>query len=332
MNKQTRGFTLIELSIALVISSMLTLLLYESFSQAQRSARNSNSLMDAAMVMPVVYNQLEKDFTAMFVPERVFKDLAEKSKKKDASQPAPQAEGADKEKKKQEPFKDIFLYTTQEKIFERMSFISTHSLALYDTVVPHAVRVLYHLEPLADKPGLFSLVRQETTKLDMPLAKFKEEKVRAYDLMRSVKNLKLEFLVPEKEPEEPAQEGKEQKKASQPQAPKKYRTLTTWAGDGGEGEKKPEYLIPAYINVSGIFVDPSTDREYPFEWKFPVPVFDDVALRLKKAQSKKEDTKAAPAPDATGKGKPNPTGQPVPNAQQKPKPNGISGFAGGFTQ
>lgn len=316
MNKHAAGFTLIEITIALLISSMLTLLLYQSFSQAQRSARNSSSVLDAVVMMPIVYNQLEKDFSTIFVPERVFKDLEEKSKKKDGSpqagmQAAPQVNGADTDKKKKEPFKDIFVGAVKEKKLELMSFISTHSLALYDTVVPHAVRVVYRLVPLIDNPTLFSLVRQETTKLDMPLAKFKEDKVREYDLMRGVKDFKVEFLVPEKEKESDFAKaefilskvegtdresdiGKEQKKEKKPKTPPKYITLETWAAEGAEGDKKTEYLIPAYINVSGVFVDPITERDYPFEWKFSVPVFDDVALRVKKAQAKKQDKAAQP--------------------------------------
>ena len=298
MNRKTSGFTLIEITIALLISSMLTLLLYQSFSQAQRSARNSSSVLDVITAMPIAYNQLEKDFSTIFVPERVFKELAEKATSKAGSpqaavQTAPQAGGSDSEKKKKEPFKDVFVSTVKDKKLELISFISTHSLALYDAVVPHAVRVVYRLVPLADSPDLFSLVRQETTTLDMPLAKFKDEKIREYDLIRGIKDVKVEFLVPEKEKEDPTkQAGKEQKKEQQP---KKYITLERWESDTSEGEKKTDYLIPAYINVSGVFVDPVTERTYLFEWKFSVPVFDDVALRVKKSQSKKEDKAASPA-------------------------------------
>lgn len=291
MMKQSSGFSIIELMIALVISSMLTLLLYQSFSQSQRSARNNNSVLDVVTVMPIAYNQLEKDFSTIFVPARVFKDLAQQAQKKNNTSGAagqPVAESPDKKPK--EPFKEIFVCTLKEKNLELLSFISTHSLALYNTVLPHAVRVVYRLVPLANRPDLFSLVRQETTKIDMPLAKFKEEKIREYDLMRGVKEIKVELLVPEKPAEEPQESDKEKKvtKSSPPKQPKKYKSLTAWQGDSSEGEK-PEYLIPAYINVAGIFVDLATDREYPFEWKFAVPVFDDVLVHATKAKSKKSD-------------------------------------------
>lgn len=286
MIKQSSGFSIIELMIALVISSMLTLLLYQSFSQSQRSARNNNSVLDVVTVMPIAYNQLEKDLSTIFVPARVFKDLARQAQKKNNSSiPAGQPVGESTDKKPKEPFKEIFVCTLKEKNLQLLSFISTHSLALYNTVLPHAVRVVYRLVSLADRPDLFSLVRQETTKLDMPLAKFKEEKIREYDLIRGVKEVKVELLVPEKPAEEQQEQSKEKTtKNPQPQQPKKYKTLTAW--DTTEGEK-PEYLIPAYINVTGIFVDLATDREYPFEWKFAVPVFDDVVDRAAKAKSKK---------------------------------------------
>jgi prepilin-type N-terminal cleavage/methylation domain-containing protein len=305
MKKQLTGFTLIEIMIALFISSLLTLLLYQSFSQTQRTARNINALMDVTANMPIAYNQLEKDFLALFVPERVFKDMANKAQKKDTAVQAP----TEKEQKTKEPFKDIFVCAIKEKNLERMSFISTHSLALYNTVVPHAVRILYRLVPWADNPTLFSLVRQETTTLDMSLAKFKEDRIREYDLIRGVKELRFEFLVPEKLQEEQVKEtGKGQKKEQekQPERPKKYSTLDRWEAEGDDGAKKTEFIIPAYINVKGIFVDPATEREYPFEWKFAVPVFDDVALRAKTAQSKKPNTTPTNSVPPGQPGKPGP--------------------------
>lgn len=301
MKQQTYGFTLIEITIALFISSMLTLLLYQSFSQAQRAARNSSALIDAVTAMPIAYNQLEKDFTTIFVPARVFSDIADKAQKKEgASSPAQTTASSPEEsdKKPKEPFKDIFVSTLQEKNLAQLSFISTHSLALYNTVVPHAVRVLYRLMPTVDNPKIFTLVRQETTTLDMPLKKFKEEKVREYDLMRGVKELRVELLVPEKEPEaeqQPGQEKQEQKQTKQEQQPKKYITLDKWEGDSEKGDKKTEHLIPAYIHVIGVLIDPATEREYPFEWRFAVPVFDDVVLRVKQAKTKKPATNQQPA-------------------------------------
>ena len=80
--KRSAGFSFIELSIALLIASLLSILLYTSFYKTQQTAQVVSSMIDFATVAPTAYNQFEKDITALFVPEAFFKELAEQHNKK----------------------------------------------------------------------------------------------------------------------------------------------------------------------------------------------------------------------------------------------------------
>jgi prepilin-type N-terminal cleavage/methylation domain-containing protein len=308
--KTTQGFTFIELTIALLITSIVAFMIYQSFEQTQRSVKQIDALMDYTLSMPTVYNQLGKDITALFVPERAFKELDERAKKaQKKDKPAAQAEQQnpepDKEKKekKLEPLKNIFYLTAKEKNFESLSFISTHSLSLYNSVVPNNVRIMYRLMPQVN--GRFRLTRQEITKLGTSLNDFSSEKIRSYDLLSEIKSLSVLLFVPEKL-EVPTKKEQKDQKEQQQQKPKKrvYKELNQWQFDAAEtsGEQKNDYVVPAYLQFTGIVVDPVTDRERDFVWEFKVAAFDGIEDRLKeiKAQEDKEKNKQ-PAQDAEKK-------------------------------
>lgn len=294
---QRKGFTFIELSISLFLAAVLSLLLYRSLSESQRTVQTINSMVDFAFAAPAAYNQLERDITALFVPERVFKDLEEKNKQSATNN------NNDKQKK-QEPFKNIFVGTAgADKNITALSFLSTNSLILYAAVKPRSVRVMYRLVPDADRPGLFTLTRQETVDLETPLAKFSEgSAIRSYDLMRSIKNFTVHYKVPEKKEEPQKANAQGQQKPQQKKGPTAYTTLDTW--DGEEAAQKTGSMIPAFVLIKGVFMDIVTEREYDFEWRFEIMAFADVAERAakakKKSSEKKEEPKSPAGPNTTG--------------------------------
>lgn len=281
---KTQGMTLIEVIVALSVSSMLALMLYQTFSQSQRAGLMIDAQLDYEVAMPIMYNQLDKDISSLFVPEQVFSELMQK----------------DKEKQKNR-FKNIFVCSLKDKNVESLSFLSTHSLSLFNTIVPRSVRVLYRLAPAAN--GLFTLMRQESTKLDLSLAKFKEDKIPEYELMRGLKEFSLELIVPEK-----TSDKGEAKKSEE----KKYKSLHAWQPDEAEtAEKKPEALIPEFVIVKGRVMHELSGREYAFEWWFKVPVFANVAERVEAIKNPKKTAQqqAVPPPVPPGQNDPiNPGG------------------------
>jgi prepilin-type N-terminal cleavage/methylation domain-containing protein len=280
---KTLGMTLIEMVVALAISSLLTLLLYQSLNQTQKTTSAVDAIFDYALSAPIAYNQLDKDISSIFVPEQVFRNLMEEQKKKekksadDKKQNQMQKENINEEPltdgskdKPTEKLKNIFVATKKGKELESISFLSTHSLSLFNAVVPRSVRVVYRLVPAQN--GLFVLIRQESTKLDLSLEKFKE--IREYELMRGIREFSMQFLIPDP-----------QKDAKKPEE-KKYKAVEAWLPEEVEKEgKKSEALIPEFIIIKGVTVHESTQREYPFEWWFKVLAFDGVVQRVEKIKN-----------------------------------------------
>lgn len=315
LQKQS-GMTLIELVIAMTISSMLALLLYQTFSQSQKAGFTIDAMLDYEVAMPIMYNQLDKDISSIFVPEQVFRELASSYASDSAKASTDMKATADmeKEKEKEKKFKNIFVCSLKDKNVENLSFLSTHSLSLFNIVVPRSVRVVYRLVPTGN--ALFSLMRQESTTLDLALAKFQENKIREYELMRGLKEFSLELIVPEKA----KSEEKDKKDQSQD---KKYKSLHAWLPDETEtAEKKPEALIPEFVVLKGRVVHELSHREYGFEWWFRVPVFEVVAARVEKIKKQAKEKKAStPGPKEPEKsGEPTKPGQPPENPNQPAKP------------
>lgn len=291
--KTAEGMTLIEIIIAMMIASLLSILLFQSLSQSQKTGLNFDAMIDYSFTMPIMYNQLYKDFSSIFVPEQVFRDLIEEYNTTKKASPAEKT--PTKEEKKTETFKNIFVCTLKDKNIELLSFLSTNSLSLFNTVIPHSVRILYRLAP--DHNGLSRLMRQETVQLDMPLDVFKKGKVREYELIRGIKELSVKFMIPETTKDE-----KEKKSAE-----KKYKTVEAWLpNETQKTDKKAEALVPEFIIVRGIVVHEVTQREYSFEWWFHIAAYEGITQRIEKIKKKQEEKKQKTVPQQppTSPGKP----------------------------
>ena len=281
MKTASSGMTLIEIVIAMMIASLLSILLFQSFNQSQKTGLNFDGMVDYSFTMPIMYNQLHKDFSSIFVPEQVFKDLVEEYNTTKKSSPAEKAPIKDEEKT--ETFKNIFVYTLKDKNLELLSFLSTNSLSLFNTVIPHSVRVLYRLVP--EHNGLSRLMRQETLQLNLPLDAFKKEKIREYELIRGIKALSIKFMIPEQ-----TKDGKEKKSTET-----NYKTVEAWLpNETQKVDKKAEALVPEFIIIKGIVVHEVTQQEYSFEWWFHITAYEGITQRVanikKKQKEKKEET------------------------------------------
>ena len=162
MKHVTQGLSLIEISIALFISSLLMLSLYQAFNNAQRTSQAISATLIAETDFSSAYHQLEKDIATIFVPEQVFIELAKKSSEKNET-----------EKQQKEGLKDIFIATHKEKNMDMLSFFSTSCLPRYNTATPYAVRIVYRL--VQQENELYKLTRQNLLSLKCRLKKLQNQ-------------------------------------------------------------------------------------------------------------------------------------------------------------
>jgi prepilin-type N-terminal cleavage/methylation domain-containing protein len=294
MNQCSRGFSLIEVIVALFLSSIIMFSAYHLFMKTQTSVSLVRSVIDKDFSLPIFYNQFEKNITGALA-----QPVIEKSKKKTGIDDFISSVGQALEKKGRriqkgqkapdfEPLnvKDIFVSTGSDK--DRfMSFISTSGIDSFKTTEkskknPLLKRIMYKLEqdPFNDT-GFLRILYKETT--DLTQTAMKKDDPEAYEILSGIESWKITYYVFEysKEKKEP-----------------QLVTLSSW--DKEAIMKKYHTSIPAYIDFDINFKDPEGQYEKTVKMKFKLYAYvmprvsrdeqkEDSATEIKKDAEKKED-------------------------------------------
>ncbi len=271
-----KGFTVIEVVLALFFASLISLSLFQLLNQVRRGVKRIVNVIEVDAPLMSFYNQVEKDVTGMFAPFSSIEVYSQKDKaasKEQDRKKVPFAPQKDEAGRTSKPIENVFELDVATQTFF-WSFITTGGIQVLDasgnvTPVPFVRRVAYVLEQDPDRQGQFRLLyRFSGTQLE--LSAFKDSNFKpTYELISGIKsfNIELSLLeVAEKEAKksEPSK-GKEQeddgKKAGQTVVASHTITVKEWRRD--EIWSKYKTLIPAYVKVSGVRAD-LTGIEYPF--------------------------------------------------------------------
>jgi prepilin-type N-terminal cleavage/methylation domain-containing protein len=269
------GFTLIELIVAIAMSAMIALAVFQVLTQSRRAVKRITNIIEVDVPLMAFYSQVEKDVMGMFTPQSTLahfssEEAAEnkESKQKDEKQPekAPKKEGS--------YIEHVFvLEVAKENFF--WSFITTAGIQVLEpdgslSPIPYVRRVAYFLEKDAERPGTYRLMYSangETT----DLAAIKNKQV-AYELLSGIKNFEIELTL--YEVQEKKQEAGE-KTAAQGRKPvslKEWNETEIWS--------KYKTLIPAYVRLGGTVLDPA-GAEHPFEILNKVVAFSPLVKKEK---------------------------------------------------
>lgn len=269
MNK--KAFSLLEVLIALFIGAMIMSQLLEGMRQAAFYLKRGIECSTIDRTVAFLFNQLERDLTAAFIPYTYEK---EKDKKKEGDK-------KDDEKKFRSLYKFPFLARIDEEAmlrrvggkkreqFSLLSFITTTPLELYIEKKPRVLRVGYYLKSIVSRnpaiPQTYTLIRKET--LDCSNERFQvnesaqkenKKKITEYILAENIKALSLQFSTPK--PKDPKRD--KEKKLSQEE-----KTITSYAW--GETEKTKE-LLPKLVEVYCELWNPTYTRTSVFTCSFPI--------------------------------------------------------------
>lgn len=300
MSNKASGFSLIELVIAMMIASMLSLLLFGFVRQMAKVGIRTAAAVDYGLALTVAYGQLERDLMAMVVPEAAFasykrafkkekeeKDKAAAAEKKTEEEPAPKEE---KEEKRTREIPPPFLAKFRDNRLELLFFVTTNRMPRHKVFVPYNTRVVYQLLPETE-PGLFKLVRAESSDIRRPIEDFTNGDVQSHVLLSRIKSLSMKFFVPEEPKQEPKKESEEKKNPEPEKTEKKeesqqkpepkivYKEVTAW---DPVALKKAPYMIPAYVELSGVRADNDGTGDRSFTFAYKIPVFAWQHGRIKK--------------------------------------------------
>jgi prepilin-type N-terminal cleavage/methylation domain-containing protein len=298
VNRSRTGFTLIEITAALLIGSLLTMSLYQIFRNIQRSVTRMTSAIEIDSPIITFYNQLERDILGIFTPRNI------KDKK------APETKQDNQEKK----IENVFVSSNKNGRVS-FNFITTGGYQVIDgsgnaVLAPYNKRVFYAIEPDGNRQNMFILTYGQTHNLDTETA----QHIKKYELARNIRRFDIEFKVIE-----PV------KQAEKENAKKQRKLVSIAQFSPKEVYEKYHTHIPAYIEIKGVYLDARTNFEVPFKYMFQVPAY--IIPEAPKESSEKQMA-LTPQNQKNAQAQKAPTGQQnAPNTiQNKQNQNGLAGF------
>lgn len=257
MKFKEQGFTLIELIIGLLLSSLLGTLLYTTFAQSSRTLRMVEENAELGVGIVTVLHQLEKDLAGAMIPAHEPEEKKEQVEEKGATRPQQKPPEEKKEKK-------FFVAKLKNKQLDFLTFITTNPRSRHVSPAPSVlpqpslVRVLYKIRENKEHQGSFVLLRQESTNLDLSsFEKKSERRPREIVVCNTVQKFDLQFLY-----------------RVQKEDDFETKTVTEWGASQEEAkeEKEKPPLLPQLIKINFELWDSQFQATRTIEYVMPVYV------------------------------------------------------------
>lgn len=305
------GFTLIEVVVALFISSFISVSIYQLLLQTQRSVSFVNEVIEADLSLPVFYNQMEKDITGIINQSTRYKQDNNKQEKKSemsmlldtmesflgshaAKKGSNPKESNPSDSKEDIDIKNIFVATNQENQFS-MSFITTTGIQPIPSgekstglIGPRVKRVRYKLEldPYIEQQNIYRIMYEQAPTI---ASNFENQTGNtSYELITNIKSIKARYFVYEPQDEDTANSS--QNNDQNNNQDNKLVALDSW--NAQDIKEKYKTVIPAYIELDIIFVNPNAiDIEQPIKFSFRIPAYTFPDAKKDKQDKDKQDTK-----------------------------------------
>jgi prepilin-type N-terminal cleavage/methylation domain-containing protein len=269
------GFSLIEVLIASTVATLLSIALFLSWGQVQKSAVKVDNTMNVTDRILLLQRQCEQDFMGICLP------ISRPYTKPEKEESAAPAEGQEK-KEKPKVVERVFYATTQTgDNLETLTFLTNNAMQIYWSAGqvggahprPRIARVQYTLkkdESKKEKTISYTLYRQEKYTLDPDdFSKEGKDGVRSYALISGIKELKVTYW-------QEVQTKKEEKEGekSKPKIVKDIKKIAIWDLEK-EKPAKDVFIrpIPIMIKIELSLWDMQKKKAYPYVAMIPVPVY-----------------------------------------------------------
>ncbi|HVW98931.1 MAG TPA: prepilin-type N-terminal cleavage/methylation domain-containing protein [Candidatus Babeliaceae bacterium] len=281
------GFSLLEVTISVMLAAIIATVLYASFFQTQKTVKRSNVAIDIHTALIACYNQFEKDISSAFIPYGAA-SLIEEDKKKE-TEPAKRRGEEDKQiQEAKEPIEHIFYTEKGESNVTLLTWLTTNTLPGYGNTTPRAIRVVYKLKPIHGQQQLFALTRQESTNYSLKSFEALSSAPRAYDILTNIENLTFKVWIEEASEQEVAnKENKESKQVKKTDQKKEYVKLTSWGAQ--DQLKKFKKYLPAFLELNGKVREDNSQRTYEFTWIFKLYCYDYQSVKPVKSEKEKPE-------------------------------------------
>ncbi len=205
--KLVKGFSLLEVILAMAISISLTAILFQSLSQSNFVLQRIMNASSLNRKMTVVQQLLDREISGIIFPEFSWNDdtYQEDDQLKKEDKVEKESSEVSKNKKEEESKKDQFPLPFEYEFDElgnlkMFTFITTSPISVYGEPQTYMVRVMYSLQSDPEKKGQFILMHQQSENLDPKKFMIESDAiVKKYPVLDGIKSFVVEFLVEKKE-------------------------------------------------------------------------------------------------------------------------------------
>ncbi len=288
--KRISGFSLIEITFGLLISSILSVMLFQVNGTLSRLSMSIESSLGYLRAIPLLVNQLERDIGAAYVPRQVYqlieREFTQDNKKdqkdeKSVQASSPKMEKEDSNKKNDESAKDQdllarwksvepFFCLVEDEQKLTLSVITTTSLPSFQRSVPRLVKVEYRITPDANMPGTFEVRRRQTYDI-FDEQKDGETSAEGELVIDGIESLKVRMIGPAKRAEEAVAQTEEKPAGSEVQpvaASLSSEEATSW--NKKDAQEKFASLLPLAVEFEGVLRSGPGGRTHTFIFSIPV--------------------------------------------------------------
>lgn len=269
------GISLLDIMVALAVGSILSIMLYRSFTQTNQVVRVIEAISGMSMDLTLASDRLEKDLSGAFVPVQ---GIPKPKPKEDEKQKRTISVGAT-QKEETPRLGDVFVVSDQRKRTSQaatllLTFITSNPLVVYGETPARIVRVVYMLRPHKAVPGLLELVRYESPELELKQFEARQAKgtIQGHQLISTLKTITVTCTVRKQEPEEEKEKkekaSREKKEKQEKEKPIEWEHFTRWRDE--ERIKENKVIMPEVVEIKGTAVDARGKREMPFHFLIPI--------------------------------------------------------------
>lgn len=277
--KKNKAFTLLEVLIALSISSFIVLGMMQGFRNIQKILSRTQIILQLNKSVCLLFNQMERDFNTIIIPQLAEEEKPDK--KTDKKEESTEEKVTVKKDKKKEIEFFIGKFDEDEEIekigdkkykpFKSTNFVNTNPLQIWGQKRIRLVRILYEL--IKDKKQstreitTYNLYRKET--IDLKNVKFEQEEtvstkkqeytIRKHLVATNIKKMYLEYVMPK------PQDSKDKTDISQLTEEEKQIKSFSWGKT-----KETKNIVPEYVEIHITFWGNDLKTEETFSCMIPI--------------------------------------------------------------
>lgn len=321
--RNSRSFTLLELVLAISVSSIIITGMMQSVRNVQQILSRSRNLLHANKAACLFFNQIERDLNTAFIPESKVsseENTQNKNKKKPTKKASQNKKkgssstGASSSKEviffiadadEEDQIKSPLSGTKKYRPFKKLSFVCTNPLQIWGQSRERIVRVGYELIENKEaskerKEPSYDLYRKETT--DIENSEFNLEKaspstrenpkkkqlpIRKHLVAENIKSMSIEYHMPYTE------EKKLRRRLSDSEEveTKLFESFSWGIEEKSEKTPSSKNVVPQRATIRISFWEEATNGEKTYFCSIPILSFPTTIKKKQKPKKPKEPTK-----------------------------------------